>query len=826
LFKSHRYLIVILSAVMLAGTYHTRVQSLEGLAYDLYSFLLPAMEKPSNTAVIAIDQRAMTELGKWPWSRNDLANLVMHIHADGPRALGIMLPLDQPQMLKDPRNFEKQLAGVNKKLRSEIENVLKKLDPDPVFSAALNKNKNVILSMPYWPEFKNGETQTTNALQDFIKPFKTLPPVSMLANPYLQPLLKQPPNKIIIGRAPMKEFYDVSAGIGLSQQGQSGGTVRKESLIIPWQDQYFASFLLQLYAHRQGKNIDAVSVTPGESAVLKSRVIKLGLGNAIYPRTRPGDDKAVAVYSAADVMNGQINKKTLSGKTVIIGFNEPGFTSQLHGPAGTRFTPASWAAHSLDALINNSVVKVPAWSLGLQRGMLLVLAVYLLLLPTRMRGRLGLIVSMVIGLVLLNVSLIMLITQGMWLMLALPALFIVVGHIIITLYHHVATLIRDMRNETSQAYIKLGSFHQAQGKLDEALDYYEKCALNDALMEPLYKLALDYERRRQFSKASGVYDMMARHDANFRDIKDRRERHSTLPSGNAVFTGTSPNMAATIVMDDPKVERPVLGRYQLERELGRGAMGMVYLGKDPTIGRTVAIKTMALSEEFEDEYVEEVRRRFFVEAETAGRLNHPNIVTIYDAGEEHDLAYIAMDYIKGEPLNNYARPGNLLPIATVFAIGVRVSDALDYAHKQNVVHRDVKPGNIIYDTEHDTLKITDFGIACLTDNSKTRSGTVLGSPSYMSPEQLQGVKVDGRSDIYSLGVTLYQLFTGELPFQADSMAALAYKIIHEKPQSIRKLRSELPACLTRIINKAMDKDPKNRYQDGNSLAEALRRCLG
>ena len=387
-------------------------------------------------------------------------------------------------------------------------------------------------------------------------------------------------------------------------------------------------------------------------------------------------------------------------------------------------------------------------------------------------------------------------------------------------------LIRDMRNETSQAYIKLGNFHQSQGKLDEAMDYYQKCTLNDALMEHLYKLALDYERRRQFDKAGTVYELMAKHDAGYKDIKERRERHSTLPGRNGVFTGTTPGMTATIVVDDPKIERPVLGRYKLERELGRGAMGMVYLGMDPTIGRTVAIKTMALSEEFEAEYVEEVRRRFFVEAETAGRLNHPNIVTIYDAGEEHDLAYIAMDYIKGEPLNNYSRPGNLLPMESVFSIGIKVADALDYAHKQNVVHRDVKPGNIIYDKDRDALKITDFGIACLTDNSKTRSGTVLGSPSYMSPEQLQGVKVDGRSDIYSLGVTLYQLFTGVLPFQADSMAALAYKIIHEKPQSIRKLRSELPTCLTRIINKALEKEPKNRYQDGNSMAEALRRCFG
>ena len=208
------------------------------------------------------------------------------------------------------------------------------------------------------------------------------------------------------------------------------------------------------------------------------------------------------------------------------------------------------------------------------------------------------------------------------------------------------------------------------------------------------------------------------------------------------------------------------------------------------------------------------------------KLNRACIVTIYDAGEEHDLAYIAMDYIKGDPLSDYSRPEKLLPVDTVLSIGIKAAEALDYAHQQNVVHRDVKPGNMIYDSEKEALKITDFGIACLTDNSKTRSGTVLGSPSYMSPEQLSGVRVDGRSDLFSLGVTLYQLLSGVLPFQADSMAALAYKIINEKPRSIRKERSELPTCITRILNKAMDKDPAERYQDGAAMAEALRRCSG
>jgi serine/threonine-protein kinase len=253
-------------------------------------------------------------------------------------------------------------------------------------------------------------------------------------------------------------------------------------------------------------------------------------------------------------------------------------------------------------------------------------------------------------------------------------------------------------------------------------------------------------------------------------------------------------------------------------------MGMVYLGSDPKIGRTVAIKTLALSEEFEDGQLDEVRQRFYQEAETAGQLSHPNIVTIYDAGEEHDLAYIAMDYIRGEALDAYVSKDTLLPLEEVIEIGAKVADALSYAHQNKVVHRDIKPANIMYDKEKGTMKVTDFGIARLTDNSKTRTGVVMGSPFYMSPEQLAGQKVDGRSDIYSLGITLYQLTTGQLPFVGDSIATLAHQITNDKPKRIRKLRADIPQCLGRIIHKALEKDADKRYQDGESMAAALCKC--
>jgi serine/threonine-protein kinase len=264
-----------------------------------------------------------------------------------------------------------------------------------------------------------------------------------------------------------------------------------------------------------------------------------------------------------------------------------------------------------------------------------------------------------------------------------------------------------------------------------------------------------------------------------------------------------------------------LGRYRIERQLGRGAMGAVYLGRDPQIGRSVAIKTMALASEFEGAELEEARKRFFREAATAGRLQHPDIVTIFDAGEDGDLAYIAMEFLKGHDLQRHAQPGNLLAMATVVRVGERVAAALAHAHTQGVVHRDVKPANVMVDLAERSVKVTDFGIARITDSSRTRTGMVLGTPSFMSPEQMSGRRVDGRADLYSLGVMLFQLLAGQLPHRADSMAKLMYAIANEPAADLRSLRPEVPNALALLVARLLSKQPEARHADGRVLAAEL-----
>lgn len=274
--------------------------------------------------------------------------------------------------------------------------------------------------------------------------------------------------------------------------------------------------------------------------------------------------------------------------------------------------------------------------------------------------------------------------------------------------------------------------------------------------------------------------------------------------------------------------RKSLGTFEVIREIGRGSMGVVYLGRDIRSGRDVALKTMALASEFNAEALQDAKERFMREAEILTWLYHPDIVTIYDVGEEHGTAYIAMEYLKGMELTEFTRSGQLLPLPKVLEIIARAADALGYAHdeghEKGIVHRDVKPGNIMYDSADNSVKVTDFGISRLIDLNATRMGLVLGTPLYMSPEQVRGQQITGVSDLFSLGSTLFQLLCGELPFIAASDLEVMRRIVQEPHADIRAFRPEIPECVCAVVDRALAKNPGERFQSGYEMAETLRRC--
>jgi eukaryotic-like serine/threonine-protein kinase len=367
---------------------------------------------------------------------------------------------------------------------------------------------------------------------------------------------------------------------------------------------------------------------------------------------------------------------------------------------------------------------------------------------------------------------------------------------------------------------------------------------SSTVLGDLYTLGTQLESRGRAVQATAVFRHLARIDNTYKDVSTRlkrlmdtdRAKPKAAPAPALVTSPVAPAAAAlrdpagkecaspasAAAQEAPELQR--LGRYTLEREIGRGAMGIVYLGRDTAINRAVAIKAIPLASEFSDAELAEARARFFREAETAGRLNHPNIVTIYDVGEERGLAYIAMEYLKGRHLSDHATPNNLLEPRKVLEVIGRTAEALGFAHKQQVVHRDIKPANLMYDASTDILKITDFGIARLTGAGSTRTGIVLGTPSFMSPEQLEGRNVTGHSDLFSLGVSLFQLLTGQLPFTADSMTGLMQQIAEVPHPPLRAFRPDLPECVEVLIDRALAKDPDARFDSGAQMAAALDDC--
>ncbi|MDH3763078.1 MAG: serine/threonine-protein kinase, partial [Gammaproteobacteria bacterium] len=626
---------------------------------------------------------------------------------------------------------------------------------------------------------------------------------------------------------PIPQLGAHAAAIGhLNSKPDFDGSVRWEPLVLQYYDRFYPSFSLQIAAKSLNLDVSDIKVNLAESVELGSLTIKTD--NYLQMNTFYYSDidgfPAFQVDSYFDVITGKIPLEKYKDKIVLIGSTATGVGTPQLTPINTAMEPVITLAHSVSSILNEDFFIEPEWGNWVKMGAFLLAMLYLMILMPRLKAGVAFVVTLVLVLALIATHYLLMTNNTMWIQMMTPGALLAIGYLLITTKRFLVTERGKARSdeESAESNRMLGIAFQSQGQLDMAFEKFRKCSpVDEQVLEAMYNLALDFERKRQFNKATSVYQYMTKHDKGFRDIETRMNRAQKMEE-TVMLGGSGGHAGGTLMLDGEGIEKPMLGRYEVEKELGKGAMGIVYLGKDPKISRVVAIKTMALAQEFEEDELEEVKERFFREAETAGRLNHPNIVTIYDAGEEHDLAYIAMEFLKGHDLARYCKPDNLLKMRTVLSIVARAAEGLDFAHRQNVVHRDIKPANIMYEPESDTIKITDFGIARITDSSKTKTGMVLGTPSYMSPEQLAGKKVDGRSDLFSLGVMLYQMLSGSLPFKADSMASLMFKITNEEAADVRTVRAEIPEALSAVINKAMTKDVDQRFQTGVEFANALK----
>ncbi|MGD8783520.1 MAG: serine/threonine-protein kinase [Thioalkalispiraceae bacterium] len=825
-------LVVTLLFLLLAVSDNLR--SLDLMAYDWGVRFASSRPANPNVVIVAIDDRAVQQLGSWPWPRDIMASVTDKISSAEPAVIGYAVPFDTRQSTYGLKYIEKIKSAISRSkantryVQGLLRNAEDGLDTDNLFAKSLQRAGPVVLATPYDLAASDDpdESKTVPAeLRRFTVKVSNIPErrswISKLFIPNPVPV-----TDYIYSPIPELSRYVTAIGLmntGLNQREQA----RREPLLMQYGQDYIPSFSLMVVARYLRLTADDIAVKLGNPMTIAHAPIATDKKYRVYPflYTSKKEQPPFKTYSLLDVLDNKVSQRSFRDKAVIIGFTQRQARVKLDSPIGKKLTPVEFTAHTVSSLLNDDLYRVPGSGPWIQLLVILGVGAYLMFILPRFRFSTGLAFTVVLVLGILNTHFILMIGRSTWIPLMAPLFALIIGHFLLSFKHLVASSVGRIQEELSNANLLLGQSFHSQNKLDQAFERYRKCSVNDTVLEYLYNLGLDYERKRQFNKAVSVFEYVQQKDSAFRDISDRVERAKEASNSYVMSTAATANLGSTLILENSGVQKPMLGRYTIEHELGRGAMGMVYLGRDPKIGRTVAIKTMVLAQEFEGEKLQEVKERFFREAETAGRLNHPNIVTIYDVGEDEDLSYIAMDYLKGENLLAYCKSENLLPTKEVFECVLKVSNALEYAHQNGVIHRDVKPANIIYDRDTSVLKVTDFGVACLTDSSKTKTGTILGSPSYMSPEQLAGLKVDGRSDLFSLGVTLYQMLTGELPFIGESLASLMYKIANEKHPDVRLFRPDLPACVSRIINKALAKDAAKRFDSGERFSSAIERCL-
>jgi serine/threonine-protein kinase len=834
--KADWFLGVLVTIVMLVAARGDLIQSLERKAYDLG--VKAASRSPSDRiAIIAIDDASIANIGRWPWSRDVHARMIDLLGGAKAKVIANTTFFFEPQRDAGLTYIEKLLvlqkeiesatdagkapaaADAQARVAALLAEAEQALNTDRKLASSIQGAGNVVLPMVF--------QQLAEPQGNPDKPLPAYVSANSTAFAGAGDLLPPPG---IFPIYPIAELGAAQPGIGhLNADNDVDGAVRAEPLLIRYYDRAFPALSVQIAARSLNLGIADIKPVWGEAlqvGKLRVRTDEELRMHTFFYADRDGRPP-FPVDSFFDVISGKVPASKYQDKIVLIGATAAGLGTAQVTPVSPATAPVMTLAHTVSSILGEHFFITPSWGIWVQAGVFLAVALYLILVLPRLKAGVAAVLSVGIGIALVATHFGLMVSQLMWIQLMGSTALLAIGYAALTTKRFLVTERGKEKSdaESAESNRMLGIAYQAQGQLDLAWDKFRQCPLTDPVMENLYSLALDFERKRQFNKAESVFRYMAEFNPKFRDLEQRLTRAKAL-SETVILGGAQGHPGGTVMLEGGGMEKPMLGRYQVEKELGKGAMGVVYLGKDPKIGRVVAIKTMALSQEFEGDELVEVKERFFREAETAGRLTHPNIVTIYDAGEEHDLAYIAMEFLKGRDLAPYTKKDTLLPVPQVMSIVARVAEALGYAHQQNVVHRDIKPANIMYEPESDTPKVTDFGIARVTDSSKTKTGMVLGTPSYMSPEQLAGKKVEGRSDLFSLGVMLYQMLSGTLPFTGESMAQLMFKIANEPHADIRTVNPDLPTCVAAVINKALAKDPEQRYQTGEQMAKAIRLCLG
>ncbi len=817
--------------------------NMELMFYDMraqFRQIPDAAKRGDEIAIVEIDNDSITNIGRWPWPRWRMVQLIDQLSQYGPKVIAVNLLFSEPesnQGLEEIRELTGKYAFLvlQKKIKeakdinflTEFSSAEVRLDNDTKLINSITQSSAVVLAMSFSiglagsaPPADNNEAEALPVALDHNQLGNILNTAEALI---------YPPVEAAGVDIPLDDFATYALGTGhVTVSPDDDGVLRQEIPIIRMYGKYYPSFALQAVRNYMGIKNEDIRIKLGECIQMGSLKIPLNSQNRI-PISYVGPGRTFSYFSFYDVINQKVDASAFKRKIVLVGFTASGLGSLYTTPITHNFQGVEYLANVIQNMLHNNYITRPQWARWAELGSLIIIGLFVTFILPKVKAGMGFFLTLLLAVMLVAPSTYTLVKDGYWIKIFYSFFLLSMGYTIIVTKKFFTTerkkeLVEASEIETNKM---LGLSFQGQGQLDLAFEKFRKCPLDESLKELLYNLGLDFERKRQFNKAVAVYEHVSKVDPRFKDLTSKIDMLKKAADGmvfGSSLPGAKGGKEGTVMIDSAAL-KPTLGRYEIIKELGRGAMGVVYLGKDPKINRTVAIKTMIFDDDVDEATLKDLKERFFREAESAGKLSHPNIVRIFDAGEDQDMAYIAMELMEGDDLKKWTAKDSLLPIPQVLDYVAKSADALDYAHQEGVFHRDIKPANIML-LKDSSIRVADFGIARIQGSSKTATGTVLGTPSYMSPEQIAGKKVDGRSDLFSLGVTLYELLTGEKPFKGgDAIGTLLFQIANDPHPDARMVRPELPAEVILVINKSLEKNPDNRYQRGNEMAQDLKACL-
>jgi len=823
--------VTLTAAVLFFYAFGAVLEPLELKFYDFRAQLSAQNPSKNEIAIIEINDESISKMGRWPWPRSRMADLLKWLSTDAarPAVIGLDILFSEPETNKDleiteqlRQKYQELLAA--KKIKettreSEFNSILietrKGMDNDAKLAAAIAGAGNVVLPM----YFKADEpVAKPRPVPDWLKKYAATAGQSAGASD-----IRIEGSDYTV---PLEVLASSAAGIGhVNIFGDADGAVRKEYPLIPYNQNFYPSFSEELARAYLRLKPSEVRITPGQFLALGGRKVPLDYRSAMLIAFNKSKD-SFKYYSFYDVLNGKIVPDAFKDKIVLIGLTAQGVGSLYVTPVEKNLPAVEFSANVAENILHGHFITRPEWAGEAETGLIVFVGLFITLLLPRLKAGVGAVLAALMLAALGAAGIFLFTDKGLWVKTVYPSLLLIAGYIFIVTKRFFSTekkkeLIEVSAIETNKM---LGLSFQGQGMLDLAFEKFRNCPVDNPMKELLYNLALDFERKRQFNKAAAVYGHIAAKDPAYKDIQNKIQVLNKASDG-AVFGGSIGKANESTMLVAGSSTLPMLGRYEITKELGKGAMGIVYQGRDPKINRTVAIKTLRFEEGIDEISLKEMKERFFREAQAAGNLSHPNIVKIYDAGEEQDIAYMAMELLQGDDLKKWTAKNNLLPLDKALECIAISAEALDFAHKNGVIHRDIKPANIML-LKDGTLRVADFGIARIQASSKTATGTVLGTPYYMSPEQISGKKVDGRADIFSLGVTMFELLTGERPWKGgEAIGTLFFQISTDPYPDPLRIRPDLPKEIVPILDRALTKNPDARYQSGAEMAADLRRLL-